>query len=165
MKVPFCDVIQNMSQAPSRSVQVLIREDKLDYLKNPSLDFKNSFCFGFLWNPSNAEWRNWTVPIFLRFNLVNWQCEATLFLGSPFIKQSDGPPVHNFSWLRTFSSIRETVVALTQVAVCFEAVYVAHIFVDDWKELVCIWSFENENGAFWHFLGALWHFLGAFWHF
>jgi hypothetical protein len=27
-------------------------------LKNPSLDFKNYFCFGFLRIPSNAEWQN-----------------------------------------------------------------------------------------------------------
>ena len=44
MKVPFSDFIQNISQAPSSSVQVLIWEDKLDYLKNPSQDFKNYFC-------------------------------------------------------------------------------------------------------------------------
>jgi hypothetical protein len=30
---------QNFSQAPSSSVQVLISEDKLDYLNNPSQDF------------------------------------------------------------------------------------------------------------------------------
>ena len=75
IKVPFFEFIQKMCQAPSSSVQVLIWEDKLDYLKNPSQDFKNYFCFGFLWSPSNAEWQNWRVPIFLRFNLVNWQCE------------------------------------------------------------------------------------------
>ena len=39
---------QNLSQAPSSSIEVLIREDKLDYLNNPSQDFKNSFCLGFL---------------------------------------------------------------------------------------------------------------------
>ena len=48
MKVPFYEFIKNMSQAPSSSVQVLIREDKLDYLKNPSLDFKKYFFLGFL---------------------------------------------------------------------------------------------------------------------
>ena len=48
MKVPFSDFIQKMSQALSSSVQVLIWEDKLDYLKNPSQDFKNYFCLGFL---------------------------------------------------------------------------------------------------------------------
>ena len=41
IKVPFFDFIQKMYQAPSSSVQVLIWEDKLDYLKNPSQDFKN----------------------------------------------------------------------------------------------------------------------------
>ena len=65
MKVPFSDFIQKMSQAPSSSVQVLIWEDKLDYLKNPSQDFKNSFCLGFLWIPSNAGRQNWEVLIFL----------------------------------------------------------------------------------------------------
>ena len=44
IKVPFSDFIQKMSEAPSSSVQVLIWEDKLDYLKNPSQDFKNYFC-------------------------------------------------------------------------------------------------------------------------
>ena len=34
--MPFFDFIEKMSQAPSSSVQVLIYEDKLDYLKNPS---------------------------------------------------------------------------------------------------------------------------------
>ena len=48
INVPFFDFIKTMSQAPSSCVQVLIREDKLDYLKNPSVDFKNSFCFGLL---------------------------------------------------------------------------------------------------------------------
>ena len=47
IKVPFFDFIQKMSQAPSSSVQVLVWEDKLDYLKNPSQDFKNYFC---LWS-------------------------------------------------------------------------------------------------------------------
>ncbi len=47
MKMPFFDFIQKMFQAPSSSIQVLIWEDKLDYLKNPSQDLKNSFCFGF----------------------------------------------------------------------------------------------------------------------
>ena len=42
--MPFSDFIQKMSQAPASSVQVLIREDKLDYLKNPSVDLKNCFC-------------------------------------------------------------------------------------------------------------------------
>ena len=42
MKVSFIDFIQNVTG----SVHVLIREDiedKLDYLKNPLLDFKISF--------------------------------------------------------------------------------------------------------------------------
>ena len=79
MKVPFYEFIQIMS--PSSSVQVLIQEDKFDYLKNPSLDFQNSFCFGFLWSPSNAEWQNWRVPIFLRFNLVK---NSVILLGKSF---------------------------------------------------------------------------------
>ena len=58
MKVPFSDFIQKMSRALSSSVQVLIWEDKLDYLKNPSQDFKNSFCLGFLWISSNAGRQN-----------------------------------------------------------------------------------------------------------
>ena len=35
-----------VSQALSRPVHALIREDKLKYFKFPSQDFKNSFCFG-----------------------------------------------------------------------------------------------------------------------
>ena len=58
IKVPFFDFIQKMSQAPSSSVQVLIWEDKLDYLNNPSQDFKNSFCLWFLWISSNAGRQN-----------------------------------------------------------------------------------------------------------
>ena len=48
MKVPFSDFIEKMSQALSSSVQVHIREDKLDYLMNTSQDLKNYFCLGFL---------------------------------------------------------------------------------------------------------------------
>ena len=44
--MPFSDFIQKMSQALSSSVQVLIREDELDYLNNPSQDYKNSFFYG-----------------------------------------------------------------------------------------------------------------------
>ena len=51
-------IIQKMSQALSSFVQVLIWEDKLDYLKNPSQDFKNSFCLWFLWIFSNAGRQN-----------------------------------------------------------------------------------------------------------
>ena len=54
IKVPFIDFIQKMSQALSSTVQVLIWEDKLDYLNNPSQDFKNSFCLWFLWIFSDA---------------------------------------------------------------------------------------------------------------
>ena len=39
-----------MYQALSSSVHVLIWEDKLDYLKNPPKDFKNSFCLWFCMN-------------------------------------------------------------------------------------------------------------------
>ena len=58
MLVPLIDFIQKMSQAPSSSVHVLIWEDKLDYLKNPPQDFKNSFCLWFLWISSNAGRQN-----------------------------------------------------------------------------------------------------------
>ena len=59
------------------SVQVLFQVDKLDkldYLKNPSLDLKNSFCFEFLWIPSNAGRQYLKVPFFLGFNLMKLQC-------------------------------------------------------------------------------------------
>ena len=58
IKVPFFDFIQKMSQAPSSSGQVLIWEDKLDYLNNPSQDFKNFFCLCFFWIFSNAGRQN-----------------------------------------------------------------------------------------------------------
>ena len=44
MKVPLFEFIQIISQAPSSSAQVLIWVNKLDYLKNPSVDLKNCFC-------------------------------------------------------------------------------------------------------------------------
>ena len=50
LKVPFYDY----TQALSSSVQVLIWEDKLDYLNNPSKNFKNSACLWFLWISSIA---------------------------------------------------------------------------------------------------------------
>ena len=55
-KVPFSDFIQKMSQALFSSVQVIIWEDKLDYLKNPSKDLKKFFWF--LWVPSNIGRQN-----------------------------------------------------------------------------------------------------------
>ena len=58
IKVPFFDFIQKMSQAPSSSAQVLIWEDKLDYLNSSSQDFKNCFCLWFLWIFSNAGRQN-----------------------------------------------------------------------------------------------------------
>ena len=47
-KVPFCDFIQNVSQAPSMCISMWIKVNKWNYLKNPSQEFKNSFCFRFL---------------------------------------------------------------------------------------------------------------------
>ena len=70
IKVPFFDFFQKMSQAPSSYVQVIIWKDKLDYLKNPSQDFKNFFCLWFLWISSNAGRQNLRGLIFLSFNLV-----------------------------------------------------------------------------------------------
>ena len=49
MKVPFCDFIQNVFQAPSMCISMWIKVNKWNYLKNPSQEFKNSFCFRFLW--------------------------------------------------------------------------------------------------------------------
>ena len=47
-------VWKNMSPTLSSSIKVLLWEEKLDYLNNPSQDFKNYFCLGFLRIPSNA---------------------------------------------------------------------------------------------------------------
>ena len=60
-----------LSQALSSSFQVLIWEDKLDYLKNPSLDFKNHFFLGFLWIPSNAGWHWFNLGIWYRLKGKN----------------------------------------------------------------------------------------------
>ena len=64
--MPFSDFIQKISQAPSSSVEVLIREDELDYLKNPSQDIENSFWLWFLWISSNAGRQNWRDPVFFK---------------------------------------------------------------------------------------------------
>ena len=74
MKVPFCDFIQNLSQAPSKCLSKWIKVDKWDYFKNPSQELKISFCLGFLWIPKKTGRQNWRGPIFLRFNLVKKQC-------------------------------------------------------------------------------------------
>ena len=58
LKVWFSDFIQNLSQAPSKCLSEHKSGYKLDYLKNPSRDFKNHFCSRILWIPSNAEWQN-----------------------------------------------------------------------------------------------------------
>ena len=46
IEVPFFDFIQKMSQAQSSSVQVLIWEDKMDYLNNPSQISKILLVYG-----------------------------------------------------------------------------------------------------------------------
>ena len=58
LKVWSSDFIQNLSQAPSKCLSKHKSEDKLDYLKNPSQNFKNYFCSRVLWIPSNAECQN-----------------------------------------------------------------------------------------------------------
>ena len=68
--VPLFEFIQKMSQTPSSSVQVLNWEDKLDYLKNPSQDFKNYFCIGFLSIPSNAGRQNYFLLYVLSFSPI-----------------------------------------------------------------------------------------------
>ena len=49
LNMPFCDFIQNLSQAQSMCISMWIIVNKYNYLKNPSQEFKNSFCFRFLW--------------------------------------------------------------------------------------------------------------------
>ena len=74
MKVPLSDFFPK--SVPS-FVQVLFQVDKLDklnYLKNSTLDLKNSFCFEFLLISSNAGRQNLKVPFFLGFNLMKKQC-------------------------------------------------------------------------------------------
>jgi len=46
MKDLFHTFALKVSQALSRAVHELLQEDKLDYVKFPSCDVKNSFCFG-----------------------------------------------------------------------------------------------------------------------
>ena len=71
-KVPFRNLIQNMSQALSKWIKV----DKWNYLKNPSYKLKKYFCLGFLWIPRQTGKQNWRGAIFLRFNLIEYQCVA-----------------------------------------------------------------------------------------
>ena len=74
--MPFCDFIQNLSQAPSKCLSKWRKVDKWDYFTNPSQEFKNSFCLGFRWIPRKTGRQNWRGSIFLRFNLVKYQCVA-----------------------------------------------------------------------------------------
>jgi hypothetical protein len=46
MKVPFCDFIQNVSQAPSMCLKQWIKVNEWSYLKNPSQEFKILFVLG-----------------------------------------------------------------------------------------------------------------------
>ena len=57
LKVWLCDFIQNPSPALSKSLSKHKSEDKLDYLKNHSWDFKKYFCSRFLWITMNPEWK------------------------------------------------------------------------------------------------------------
>ena len=43
MKVPFCDFIQNLSQAPSKWLSKWIKVDEWDYFKNTLQELKISF--------------------------------------------------------------------------------------------------------------------------
>ena len=47
MKVPLCDFVKNMSQAPFKA-QMLIQLDIRDYFTNPSKELKKYFGLGFL---------------------------------------------------------------------------------------------------------------------
>ena len=71
----FSDFIQNMSQALPRCLSEHKSTDKIDYLRNPSRNFKNSICSRVLWISSNARCQNKTGPgpFFLWFNIVKWQ--------------------------------------------------------------------------------------------
>ena len=86
--MPCFDFIPKISQAPSSSVQVLIWEDELDYFKNPSQDFKNSSCLGFLWIPKKTGSQNWRGPIFWRFNLIKLQCAMFQNVGTFFFSSN-----------------------------------------------------------------------------
>ena len=72
--MPLCDIIQNVSQAPFKCLSKWIKVDKWDYFANPSQEFKNYFCWGFLWIPTKTWRQNWRRPIFSRFNLVKYKC-------------------------------------------------------------------------------------------
>ena len=61
----------------SKCLSQWIKVDKWDYSKNPSQALKISFCLGFLWIPRRTGRQNWRCPIFLRFNLVKYQCVIT----------------------------------------------------------------------------------------
>ena len=55
MKVLFHDFIQNVSQAPSMCISMWIKVNKCNYLKNPSLEFKNSFFLDSYEYPERLE--------------------------------------------------------------------------------------------------------------
>ena len=75
--MPFCNFIKNLSQALSKCLSNWIKVNKQDYFTNTSQEFRNYFCLGFLWISRKTGWQNWRGPIFLRFNLVKYQCAAT----------------------------------------------------------------------------------------
>ena len=85
MKVPLFDFIQEIFPALSSSVQVLIWENRLDYIKNPSQDFKNSFCLGLLGIPRKTGGQNWRGPIFFKVQsdrITVWFVSEPLFWNS-----------------------------------------------------------------------------------
>ena len=65
---------KKVSLALSRAVHVLIREDKLNYFKFLSVNFKNSFCFGQLGSFWKPQMQIRQGPILLCFNFVSRQC-------------------------------------------------------------------------------------------
>ena len=83
--LPFCDFIQNLSQALSKCLSKWIKVNKWDYFKSPSQELEFSFCLGFLWIPRKTERHNLRDPIFLRFNLVKWLGLQMLF-STEFLK-------------------------------------------------------------------------------
>ena len=58
MKMTFTKNIPNMSQGPPNPGFRYLNLENWDFLKKDSQDFKNSFQFEFLWNPSKTGEQN-----------------------------------------------------------------------------------------------------------
>ena len=84
MKVPFCDFIQNLPQAPSICISMWIKVNKWNYLKNPSQESKNYFCFRFLWISKKTGRQTWNnIFNFLKNKNKFWKKQKYILFSGP----------------------------------------------------------------------------------